>query len=569
MKFGVTVCLLLVTMPAVAQDRWTRLTTSHFEMYTNADEKKAHEAILYFERVRDFFMLASPVRPPAEFPTRIVVFRDAEMMHVYAPSPLAAAFYAPGPVRDSIVMSDPSPPNYPVTIHEYVHLVVKHSGLRLPLWLNEGWAEVYSTLRPEKDGVAVGDLIQRHMAALNRGGWFSLSDLERIDNRSHDYNESARAGIFYAESWALTHMLYLSPDYKSNFPKFVNALNQGRPFEEAVQTAFTKTSDQVFADLQSYLSRKKLYGTVFLTPFEKSGEAPSISSVAPYDANLMLADLHAAANHMPDANRAYRALQTDDPKRPEAFAGAGYVAVQTGDKPAARAEFHKAFSLGTNDPLLCMQLAALDREAKQPAPVVMEELARAIQLRPDFSEAIFQLGIMKVDAREIDAALDLLGRVGTVPPERTGIYRSALAYSHLQKGNIEMARTNAEAARNAAKSPGEVQAADRLMKLIEARAKGPAAALKGERLMRATGTAVGLRCVAPGTDSLSKMGVLIEGKQMLFDLPDADAVEVARLPGSKAEMKCGPLQPYQVTVEYAPASVTNQQSAGIIRRLEF
>ncbi len=561
---------VLIAIPAIAQDNWVRLTTTHFEMYTSSDEKKAREAILHFERVREFFMQASPVRPPGEFPVRVVVFRDAQIMHTYSPIPGVLAYYVPGPLRDSIVMEDPSVASYPVTIHEYLHLVIRHSGLHIPVWLNEGWAEVFSTLKPVKDGMAVGDLIPAHMTILEHGKWFTLNELEAINNHSPEYNESSRTGMFYSESWALAHMLYLSPEYKDNFGKFIAGLNRGRTLDESLMAAFGKSANQVLSDLQVYFSRKKLYGTVFLTPLQKSGEPdPVVSPVTPYDSQLMLADLQAASVHLIPANRAYRQLEEDDPRRPDAFAGEGYLAVKTGDKDAARQKFHQAFDLGTTDPQLCMQLAVLDREAKQPPAVIMAELERAVTLRPDFSEAIFQLALLKVDTRDFDAALNLLSRVGSVGPDRMTIFRSALAYTNLQRGNIDSARYDAQAARRAAKTPTETQAADRLIALIEARSKGPAAALAGERVVRTQGTAIGLRCAAPGSGNLSKMGITINGKPWLFDMPEAAAVEVTKDPGTKAELKCGALQPFPVIVEYAPASVANRETAGIIRRLEF
>ena len=329
-SFATITLALLCAYPLVAQDgdKWIRVTSSHFEMYASCDQKKAREAILHFERVRDFFMEASPVKPPAEFPTRIVIFKNADLFYIYAPNPTVAAYYAPGPVRDSIVMGEPSADSYPVTIHEYVHLVIRHSGLRLPLWLNEGWAEVYSTLRPVKDGVAVGDLIDRHVKDLEQGKWLTLDELEGVTHSSPDYNEASRQGMFYAESWAFAHMLYLSPDYKKNFGVFIGALNKGRSLEDALQSAFHKTETQVFTDLRDYLSRKKLYGTVFVTPFEQSGDTPVVTPVTAYDSYLMLADLHAASHHVADAGRLYQQLETEEPKRPDAFAAAGYLAVE-------------------------------------------------------------------------------------------------------------------------------------------------------------------------------------------------------------------------------------------------
>ena len=558
--------------PATAAAIWIRVATPHFELYTTADEKKARDAILYFERVREFFVKASPVKPPGEFPTRIIAFKDSQQFRAYAPNQAVAAYFAPGPVRDSIVMQDPSEANYPVTIHEYVHLVVRHSGLNIPLWLNEGWAEVYSTLRPVKDGVAVGDLIPRHMTALDGGQWFNLSDLQKIDNRSAVYNEAGRTGMFYAESWALAHLLYLSPEYKDNFGKFVTALHRGGDINAAAQSAYGKTASLLYTDLRSYLLRKKLFGTVFLTPFEKSGEAPVVGAVTAWDADLMLADLYAASNHPQEARKAYQRLEEQDPKRPDAFAGAGYLAIQMKDHETARKEFEQAFASGSMDALLCVQLATLEREAKQPASISVAALERAVKIRPDFTEALFELGMMKMDVRDFDAASALLGRVGAVSPERRLVFYTALAYSHLQKGNLAVARTNAEAARQAARTPAETQGADRLVQLIGARSSGPAAAHAGEKLMRAEGTAVGLRCAAPGSDMVSKMGITVAGRQVLFDLPDAAAVELVRAGATSGQLKCGPLEPFRLSVEYAgyaPGSVASQGAAGIIRRLEY
>ena len=538
-------------------------------MYTNADESKSRDVLLHVERVREFFMQASPVRPPGEFPVRLVVFKDPDEMHIYQPNRGVVAFFAPGPLRDSIVMANPGPDADPIAIHEYVHLVIRHSGLKIPLWLNEGWAEVYSTLKPAKDGVAVGDLIQRHMNILAGGNWFPLEQLGAIDQHSPDYGESSRTGMFYAESWALTHMLYLAPDYKDNFGKFINALNKGMTLPEALGIGFNKKPEQVLADLKNYFSRKKLYGTVFLTPFEKSGEKPVVEPITPYDRNMMFADLDSSVHHFPAASRIYQDLQTESPKRPDAFGGAGYLAILQNDKATARTEFHKAFDLGTSDAQLCMQLSQLDREVKQPISVVTSELQRAVQLRPNFSEAIFQLALDKVDARDFDAAKDLLGSVGVLGSERMYVYRSAFAYVHLEKGEIDAAGIDAAAARRAAKSKAELDTADRLIALVAARSSGPAAVKPGEQIVRKEGTAIGLRCAAKDSKDFSKMGITIDGKQTLFDMPQPAAVEITKDPSTKVELKCGALPPFHLIVEYAPSPVINQQTAGIIRRLEF
>src|ERR1700736_990651 len=141
----------LTALPLVAADQWIKLTTPHFELYTTAGEKKGREAILYFEQVRNFFLQASPSKKVPEFPVRIVAFRSEKQYRPYRINESAAAYYTQTQTRDYIVMQDIAQEHYHVAIHEYTHLIVEHSGLKLPPWLNEGWAELYSTLKPLGD----------------------------------------------------------------------------------------------------------------------------------------------------------------------------------------------------------------------------------------------------------------------------------------------------------------------------------------------------------------------------------------------------------------------------------
>ena len=78
------------------------------------------------------------------------------------------AYFFPTPGRDYIVLGPEVSENYSIAIHEYMHLIIRHSGLKIPLWLNEGWADVYSTLRPMGKETAVGDLLDDRMQILAR-----------------------------------------------------------------------------------------------------------------------------------------------------------------------------------------------------------------------------------------------------------------------------------------------------------------------------------------------------------------------------------------------------------------
>ncbi len=87
----------------------------------------------------------------------------------------------------------------------------------MPIWLNEGMAEVYSTLKRDGGQIRVGSVPQGRDILLWQKKWLPLAALVALARDSGEYNEKDRAGVFYAQSWLLTHMLMLSPEYGDRF----------------------------------------------------------------------------------------------------------------------------------------------------------------------------------------------------------------------------------------------------------------------------------------------------------------------------------------------------------------
>ncbi|HWE00067.1 MAG TPA: hypothetical protein VG345_13545, partial [Bryobacteraceae bacterium] len=66
--------LVLAAVPALAADEWIRVTTPHFEVYTTAGERRGRDIAREFEKVREFFERASPLKTPPDAPVRIILF---------------------------------------------------------------------------------------------------------------------------------------------------------------------------------------------------------------------------------------------------------------------------------------------------------------------------------------------------------------------------------------------------------------------------------------------------------------------------------------------------------------
>ncbi|MEP6716308.1 MAG: hypothetical protein ABJC09_12095 [Terriglobia bacterium] len=557
--------LLTAALPAFGADRWLRLTTSNFELYSEGDEKASRDTILYFEQVRGFFIKAAPVRFPAEFPVRIIVFRNQEAFSRYSVNAIEVAYYAAGEKRDYIVMSDVSPESYAIAVHEYMHLIVRRSGLHIPVWLNEGLADVYSSLRPVKGGVAVGDLIPGRMKPLLGGEWLSFDSLTSADTHSSVYKESERVGMFYAESWALTHMLFLSPEYRDNFGKFVMALHRGKSSAEACQIAYERSPDAVFKDLQKYMAGKKLYGRIFETTLGKPEAQPVTATLSELDSRLMLADLLAATGKLDRARAEYQQLEQLAPGLPGVDQSLGYFALTAKDFPLAREYFEKAFAAGETDAQMCLRLAILEREAGAPAGKIIPALERAIHSRPDYADALIQLGLMKVRLRDFVGAIDVMMGIGNVTPEQAAPLFSGLAYAYLQTGDLVNARANVELARKWIRNTQESAGVEKLAAFIDARGSGPLAPHAGEKLVTVEGTLQTIDC----TVTPHRLHLLSGERSLSFLLPDPKAVEFTQPGGGSVQLNCGVQQPRRLAVVYGTGSVEDKFAAGVVRGIEF
>ena len=557
--------LVLAGAPAFAADHWLRLTTPDFEIFTTAGEKQARETARHLERVREFFLQASPVRNLSDAPLRIFQFGTEEQYARFRPNSQTAAWFTATPGSDYIVMGDEVQDDFGLAIHEYTHLIVRHSGLRIPTWLNEGWADVFSTLRPARDGIAVGDLIPGRMKSLTNDTWLDFDSLTSVTRDSPVYNETARAGIFYAESWALAHMLFLSPEYKDNFGKFVTALHSGKNTAEAIGIAWNRTPEEIFKDLHAYFDRKRLYGVVFETRTAAHEEKYRAEALPDFDARLALADLLFASGKRDQAAAEYAKLSAEEPNRADLNRSIGNAALWSQDTARARQYYTKAFEAGETDSRMCLSLALLDEGAKVPPAQIIPILERSLARDANLTEARIQLGLMRLEARDFPGAIATLTAIPKIGAQAAPRVYCALAYSHVQTGELDKAREDAATCGKYAKGAQDAERAQRIQKLVEARSDPAAAVRPGETLRRIVGTARNLQCAPEG----NRLQIVVENKILAFDLPAPAAVELPARPAAAFTMKCGALQPVRIGVEFAPPRSVMETSAGVVRRLEY
>ena len=140
-----------------------------------------------------------------------------------------------------------------VIFHVYHHLLFRHNDQLWPLWVREGMAEVYSTFQTDGHQAWIAAPIPHHLQTLHQRPLLQLSALFAVTPGSPEYNEADRQGVFYAQSWLLTHFLMSGDNMndRARFGQFTTLLRQG----QLPVTAFTNALQVSLAAVQKDLGR--------------------------------------------------------------------------------------------------------------------------------------------------------------------------------------------------------------------------------------------------------------------------------------------------------------------------
>jgi hypothetical protein len=243
---------LLLSSSVFGRDLWLRMRSENFDLITNCGTGTSRQVLRWLEDIRQVLPIeAGPNRP------KVFVFRSEAGFKSYAATwpESVAGFYRPDGDLDYIAAWNNGGPFDRVILHEYVHLSLNRNGARVPPWLNEGMADLYSA---SWAGIAVGGPVSAHVATLQSNAWADLPKLFAILRPSEIFQFAGGAKLFYAESWALAAMLKLDPGYRDGMTSFLARLQSGESSEGALRETYRKTVDEIMRDLRLFVSRSHL-----------------------------------------------------------------------------------------------------------------------------------------------------------------------------------------------------------------------------------------------------------------------------------------------------------------------
>src|ERR1700678_3855307 len=221
-RWAAALALWCLPTLAFADPAWRLARSEHFEIYAQSNDQRAQAILLWFEQLRAFFQQQGGGKAGSPAPVRVIVFASEQEYQPYRLRSTADAYYVGSGSQDFIVMGTDDPARFGLAAHEYAHLVMRTSGAALAPWLKEGLAELFATLHITEHATELGGALPGRLRTLQTRAWIPLPDLLSLSEESHRSLERGAMDVFYAESWALTEMLALSPRYAPSFPKILN-----------------------------------------------------------------------------------------------------------------------------------------------------------------------------------------------------------------------------------------------------------------------------------------------------------------------------------------------------------
>jgi tetratricopeptide (TPR) repeat protein len=399
-------------------ESWQKVTSPHFVLWTDFDEKTAQQAATVLEDTRDALVSAAwPERNFADAArTEVFVLTEGfEFERLFGPKTDGVylqrprpAFYLYGePDRWQTLVSLREAPNSRVR-HEMAHLLAAQVFAHEPKWFAEGFAEYFETLRYSDDGqsVLVGAKNASAMRMYMRARSVTLrAALGWTGTRT--LSETETAGM-YGTSWLFVHWLFATRP--APFARYRSALASGIDAATAWSDSFPGF-DVDAANLELYHYAKfDRFDVKIALPARRHTWKPTAEAVGAATGHVARARL-AFASSLVLSDNASRLLEAQyevaralelDPGNVDA------LAMDLWEPLAARlARARLTAAAHPDDPRASMLLARIVRKVQPGTDEAESAYRRALALDPDDAEALHGLAETLLDKKQVPEALAL------------------------------------------------------------------------------------------------------------------------------------------------------------------
>jgi tetratricopeptide (TPR) repeat protein len=439
--FGVT----LVVGPATAADpAWVEVRSPHFRVISDGSEKEARQVARGFEQIRSVFAILLPNLKLDSGPPFLILAPTDEGSTKRLVPEYWKAIKGPKPVglfhhgwektfavvrlddlraeAQSQVASDA----YNTIYHEYTHSLLHANFRGLPMWVDEGVAEFFGYTRFQRDKIYVGAPSKR--ATYMKGvSLLEIGKLLAMTGGSREMRDENTVQKFYRDSWALIHMLMVSPPKEEGkgLTAFLTKLDSGVEQKQAFSETIGDLKG-IERQLDQYLSRLQLAAFTFPSP-------PQLDEDKFVSRRLTIAETAAELGSFEVWQREEDAARPrleqalkENPKSALAHEAMGFLKFSEGKDSEAITEFEAAVQLDDKLYLSSYYLAMLSPKARSDSKGDQDAhraaLTRIAELAPNFAPVYVELANVEVRQGRLPVALALALKAEQLAPSRAGYH---------------------------------------------------------------------------------------------------------------------------------------------------
>lgn len=258
--------------------------------------------------------------------------------------------------------------NTRVAYHEYLHsLTIHYAACRL-LWLSEGLAELFSTIKAGKgSSVLLGEALPRYFDVLDENGIIPFEEFFSMTRASSWKDSPERRSAFYAQAWLLMHYVAFGQTSlgEGAFSKLVELAETNPRFTE---DAFQQAMGMGYSELTRALKRYKKRGkySVRKYTFADAPQAPDLEfrDASRGEVNLLYGILNLKTRGNEQAAAFFEEASEASENLSLLAAYEGYLAYQAADFEKSVAKLEKAMELGRDSPYTLLNYATARLELK-------------------------------------------------------------------------------------------------------------------------------------------------------------------------------------------------------------
>jgi hypothetical protein len=411
--------------------RWRRYQSPHFELFSANDDRASRDLLHDLELFRAMFLENFKLKERQPLEVTIYYFSRKDDFFNYVTAAMRgnenlAGYYLSQPDRATIVVSpmwDDESARH-VIFHEYVHHLIRVGGDDPPLWLNEGIAELYSSVEIRSDTMEIGKPLPWHVRSLRQENLLPLDVLFSVDHASPIYNTGTHTGQFYAESWALLHFWFFGKSTldREKVRAFMHSVGDEKAAVDPAlrRRDFQKMMGMDYPAMQDLLERYARSGSYSWrkVPLPKIDDAKSYKrrEMALAETREQLAELDLRANQSGRARLAFLRTVDQVPFKTRRLEVLGSDAWAQGEADRAREQWGQAIERGSNNPAIFHEVGLMEskrwfnifdyyfRMPDELSTRLRLLLKRSIACAPEQTDAYEMLAWVEASAKKPDIA---------------------------------------------------------------------------------------------------------------------------------------------------------------------